>query len=185
MRDAAVLIPEDWLNGTAHATEAHQMVHIDWFAALLGISGLMVMALHGALWVAQANDGKYKTRAQDLATRLYWPVCVLVLATGTVVLGGQPHLAESFTSSPELWVFPMIGAAGLLGMHFCLAARWNPGSFLCSAVFIGGLLCSAVFAGWHSSGARHDRISSNVNVQEDSGSGRSAIGARADANDSV
>jgi cytochrome bd-type quinol oxidase subunit 2 len=161
------------------------MIHIDWFVVLLAVSAFMVLALHGALWVAQVNEGggERGARARTMAVRLYWPVCGLVLAAGVAFLSGQPDLAESFAARPELWVFPMIGTAGLLGMHFCLAARWNPGSLLCSAVFMGGLLCSAVMAGrmWGNS----DKMGFTLHAETHSGSGRSTARSGIGANDSV
>jgi len=150
------------------------MAHIDWFATLLGISALMVLALHGFLWIAHTNNGKWEARARGLASGLYWPVCTLVLAIGIGILSVEPHLAESLNRRPELWIFPMIGCSGLVGMRYCLGARWNLGSVFCSAVFICGLFCSGVFIYRHF-GNTQDKIKTNLHAETYSGGGRPTL----------
>ena len=152
------------------------MIHIDWFTALLGISAAMVLALHGVLQIANAREGAVEVRARGIADRLYWPVCGLMLALGAAILSLRPGLAESFSLQPELWIVPTVGASGLLGMRFCLLARWNRGSFLCSLVFLAGLSCSSVFVYRNFKGPARDRLTINTNVETYSGSGRSAFG---------
>lgn len=118
---------------------------IDWFTVLVGVSALLVLALHGALWVAHKTSGELETRSRNIALKLYWPVCAAALAISVASFGVQPHLRASFAGSPGLWVFPVVGVAGLMGVRFCLGTRWSLGSFLCSGVFIVGMLCSAAF----------------------------------------
>jgi len=161
------------------------MIHIDWFAALVGVSAVMVLALHGVLQVADAREGAAEVRARGIADRLYWLVCGLMLALGAAILGLQPGLAESFSRRPDLWIVPTIGASGLLGMHFCLGARWNRGSFLCSLVFLGGLVGSAAFVYRHFDGAAQAKMTIDTNAKTYSGSGRSAGSPGVAANDPV
>jgi cytochrome bd-type quinol oxidase subunit 2 len=136
---------------------------------------LMVLALHGTLWVAHLNRGEREVRARFVASRLYWPVCGVVLASGIAVLSAQPWLAEDFIRRPERWIIPDIGAAGLLGMRFCLGTRWGLGSVLCSLVFMGGLFSSAAFV-YRQFGAPHGRLNSSVHGEAYSGGRRSDVG---------
>jgi len=151
------------------------MVHIGWLAALLGISAFMVLVLHGSLWFAHTHNGVREAQARRLASQLYWPVCGLVLSLAVIVLSIQPWLAESLNWRPELWILPMIGASGLVGLRFCLGARWNSGSFLCSAVFVCGLLSCGIFVYRHFGSAPQDKLIIKLNAETCSGCRRSAL----------
>jgi cytochrome d ubiquinol oxidase subunit II len=95
--------------------------------------------------VALKTAGELETRARNIALKLYWPVCAILLAISVASFSVQPHLRDSFSANPGLWIFPVFGVAGLMGVRFCLSTRWNLGSFLCSGAMIVGLLCSAAF----------------------------------------
>jgi cytochrome d ubiquinol oxidase subunit II len=118
---------------------------IDWFTVLVGVCALLVLSMHGALWVAYKTRGDLETRSAGIASKLYWPVCALVLATTVASFSIQPHIAESLSLHPLLWAFPLVGASGLLGIRLCLRSQLHLASFFCSAMFIVGLLCSAAF----------------------------------------
>lgn len=118
---------------------------IDWFTVGVGVTALAVLAMHGSLWIAHKNSGELGSRARRIAGALYWPVCALVLFISIASFAVQPHLSQSFSLRPALFAFPLIGLAGLLGVRFCLNARLELASFLCSCLFIVGLLCSAAF----------------------------------------
>jgi cytochrome d ubiquinol oxidase subunit II len=118
---------------------------IDWFTVLTGVAALLVLALHGTLWVAYRTAGELEARARRIALNLYWPVCAITLAISVASFSVQPHLRESFSGTPEFWIFPLLGVAGLMGVRFGQRQGWTLGSFLCCGVFIVGLLCSAAF----------------------------------------
>jgi cytochrome bd-type quinol oxidase subunit 2 len=160
------------------------MIHIDWFLLLSCMSAALVLALHCTIQLANANGGRVGKAARNAAGILYWPVCASLAATGLAILGMRPALAESFSLRPELWVAPVIGAAGLMGIHFCLSARWNLGSVLCSAVFLGGLFCSGTFVYRHFSETKQDKLTINIHAETHSDSGRSGLSPGVAADDS-
>ncbi len=118
---------------------------IDWYTVLIGVAALLVLTMHGALWVMLKTEGQLAARARSIASTAYWFVCAAVLAISVASFGVQSHLGESFRGHPLLWAFPLIAAAGLFGLRMCLFARLDLWTFLCSAAFIVGLLCSAAF----------------------------------------
>jgi cytochrome d ubiquinol oxidase subunit II len=118
---------------------------IDWYTVLVGVTALLVLTLHGALWVMLKTAGPTAIRARAIASAMYWAVCASVPAISVASFAIQSHLAESFGDHPLLWAFPVIAAAGLLGLRLCFSARLELRAFLCSGVFIVGLLCSAAF----------------------------------------
>jgi cytochrome bd ubiquinol oxidase subunit II len=118
---------------------------IDWYTVLVGVTALLVLTLHGALWVTLKTSGPAASRARAMAAGLYWAVCAAVLAISVASFSVQPHLGESFSAHPLLVVFPLLAATGLLGLRLCFSAHLELWAFLCSGVFIVGLLCSAAF----------------------------------------
>ncbi|HTA41653.1 MAG TPA: cytochrome d ubiquinol oxidase subunit II [Bryobacteraceae bacterium] len=118
---------------------------IDWFTVLVGVTALLVLILHGSLWVMLKTEDQLAARVRSIASSVYWAVCVAVLGISWASFTLQPHLGESFEAHPLLWVFPLVGVAGLFGVRMCLSAHADLWAFLCSCVFIAGLLCSAAF----------------------------------------
>lgn len=118
---------------------------IDWYTVLVGVAALLVLILHGSLWVMLKTADQLAARARSIASTTYWAVCAAVIGISAASFSIQSDLGESFSEHPLLWVFPLIGAAGLFGLRMCLAARLDLWAFLCSGVFIVGLLCSAAF----------------------------------------
>lgn len=118
---------------------------IDWYTVLVGVTALLALTMHGALWVMLKTTDQLAARARSIASTIYWAVCLAVLGISLTSFRVQSHLGESFGAHPWLWVFPLIAAAGLFGVRMCLSARVDLWAFLCSGVFIVGLLCSAAF----------------------------------------
>jgi cytochrome d ubiquinol oxidase subunit II len=119
---------------------------IDWYTVLTGITALLVLTVHGSLWISMKTEGPLQTRTRRIASRIWWPLCAAVLAITIASFTIQPQLRTSFVERSWVWVFPVVAVAGLLGVRLCLSANLDRWAFVSSAVFIGGLLCSAVFA---------------------------------------
>lgn len=118
---------------------------IDWYTLMVGVTALLTLTMHGALWVMLKTTDRVAARARSTASATYWAVCAAVLGISIASFGVQPHLGESFGAHPWLWVFPLLAAAGLFGLRLCLSMRVDLWALLCSGVFIAGLLCSAAF----------------------------------------
>jgi cytochrome d ubiquinol oxidase subunit II len=118
---------------------------IDWYTVSIGLTALLVLAMHGALWVNLKTSGKLQIRARIAVSRLFWPVCVAILAISIASFQVQPQLWTSFQERPWMWVFPLIATTGLMSLWYCQSAVLDLCAFLSSGVFIAGLLCSAAF----------------------------------------
>jgi len=113
---------------------------LDWYTVAVGVAALLVLAQHGALWLAMKTAGEVERRATAWANGLWWAVAAATIAITIASFSVQPMLGANFTSQPWMLVFPALGVAGLL------FARWaKPGlpRFLGSTALIAGLLTSA------------------------------------------
>jgi cytochrome d ubiquinol oxidase subunit II len=117
---------------------------IDWYTVVVGVAALLVLTMHGALWLAVKNAGALASRALTIASVTHWSVCAAVLLISLASFSVQPRLLEAFTLRPLLWMLAVVAVAGLFGVRVCLRAQLAGAAFLSSALFIVGLLCSAV-----------------------------------------
>jgi cytochrome bd ubiquinol oxidase subunit II len=116
---------------------------IDWYTVLVGVTALVALTLHGALWVAWKTEGDLQARCQKLASRFWLAVLPLVALVTVASFQVQPLLLGSFEQRPWGIVFPALSVTGLLGMRLALMGKQEGKAFLSSALFILGLLCSA------------------------------------------
>jgi len=116
---------------------------IDWYTALIGIAALIVLTMHGALWVALKTQGEVHGRCQVVARRCWYILAPLVVLVSVLSFRVQPLLLRSFAEHPWGWIFPALSAGGLLGAALFQRRQKEQGAFLSSCGFILGLQCSA------------------------------------------
>ena len=114
---------------------------LDWYTVLAAVAALVLLAHHGALWIALKTEGNPAERAQRAAARLWWGVVVATIAVTWASFGLQPHLGERFGTPSWGYIFPALAAAGLLFTRL-LKGR---AAFWASSLLIGGMLASAAF----------------------------------------
>lgn len=118
---------------------------LDWYTVLVGITALLVLTLHGALWVNLKTAGGLQLKARRIASSVYWAACAAVFAISVCSFLVQSQLQRRFTAHPFLWAFPLIAALGLVVLRLSLSANLQFWAFIASGLFIAGLLCSAAF----------------------------------------
>jgi cytochrome d ubiquinol oxidase subunit II len=112
---------------------------------LVGIAALLVLTLHGALWVNLKTSGAVQQKARHIASSVYWAACAAVFAITICSFLVQPQLEQRFTAHPLLWGFPLIAALGLITLRLSLSADLQLWAFIGSGTFIAGLLSGAAF----------------------------------------
>ena len=117
---------------------------IDWYTLLIGLTALVALTVHGALWVALKTQSDLQKRCQAVARRFWFLLLPLVLLTSMASFQIQPLLTGSFRQRAWGVVFPVLSAAGLVGVPIFLKRQRESFAFLSSSLFILALLCSAV-----------------------------------------
>lgn len=115
---------------------------LDWYTVLVGISAVVVLGGHGALYLVWKTAGSVNERARRLALG-YWiaviPVGVLTtIATGYV----WPDLFRNLLDRGWTWVFPPLIVIGLVLVFVLLQKRVELGAFLAASLFIASLLAA-------------------------------------------
>ena len=112
------------------------------FALTVGLLNLVMIATHGALYLALKTEGSLQSRARDWARRAglcYLPLALLTIAWAACA---QPAMLAKYLDLPALFVVPLGALAAI-----SVALRWNRAgksrpAFLASAAGMCLLLLS-------------------------------------------
>jgi cytochrome d ubiquinol oxidase subunit II len=118
---------------------------LDWYTILVGVLALLVLMMHGALWVQWKTKGPVNERARKLCWRVWWGVLVLTAIVTATSFHVQPQIKENFVTWPLGLALPLLAVAGLAGVAFELKKRDEQKGFSASCLYIVGMLTSVVF----------------------------------------
>jgi len=118
---------------------------LDWYTVLVGVTALVVLMMHGALWVQLKTGGAVRERSARLAGWAWWGVLVLTGLLTMVTFRVQPQVVANFKTWPAGYVLPALAIAGLAGVQFELRRPSERNAFLASCAYLLGMLTSVVF----------------------------------------
>lgn len=118
---------------------------LDWYTITTGVTALLAMTLHGALWVRLKSTDPVRERADSLARGTWWGAAIMTVALTAASFAIQPHLSERFASAPWGFVFPATAIVGLLGIRWSHSAAAELRAFFFSCAYLLGMLTSAAF----------------------------------------
>jgi cytochrome d ubiquinol oxidase subunit II len=131
-----------WTNFT---TRGQRIGILDWFTVTVGVTSMLALVHHGALWVALKTAGPVNRRAKRAAAWT-WPFLLAAVALVTVMTFHiQPHVPQRLSAQPLGYVFPLLAVSGL-GVSLWMRIRERElGAFLGSVTFLAGMLLSVSF----------------------------------------
>jgi cytochrome bd ubiquinol oxidase subunit II len=118
---------------------------LDWYTILVGVHALLVLMMHGSLWLQWKTEGALNQRAARLAGWCWWGVLVLTALVTAVTFGIQPQVSVNFKTWPLGYILPLLAVAGLAGVQFELRRKNERKAFLSSCAYLLGMLTSVVF----------------------------------------
>jgi len=118
---------------------------LDWYTILVGALALLVLVMHGALWVQLKTENPVCQRAGKLAWRTWWGVAALTALVTAISFRVQPQITENFRTWPAGYVLPLLAVAGLAEVAFELRKRHELRAFCASCLYLVGMLTSVVF----------------------------------------
>jgi cytochrome d ubiquinol oxidase subunit II len=118
---------------------------LDWYTILVGVLSLLVLMMHGALWVQLKTKGPVNERARTLCWRVWWGVLVLTAIVTASSFQVQPQIKENFVTWPLGLILPLLAVAGLAGVAFELRKHQEQKAFFASCLYLVGMLTSVVF----------------------------------------
>lgn len=127
----------------AHGYFSLPIFHIlNWYALLIGVFGLIILAAHGANFLAWRASGQFAARAATTARRLWPATVILAFALAWPTYHVRHQMLTTFGDHPWRLIFPAL-AVGALAAQFIYQRRglWLR-AFLASSLLIVGLLTS-------------------------------------------
>lgn len=130
---------------TSFRTSSIELGVLDWYTLTVGVTSLLALTHHGAMWVILKTEGQVRNRAKKAAA-LTWPLLLLFVVLVTVfTFSIQPQVPRQINANPLSYVFPLAALGGIFAsQRFTAKGRELP-AFLGSAVFLVGMLLSVVF----------------------------------------
>ena len=119
---------------------------LDWFTILTGLTAVLALAHHGALWLSARTDGEVEKRADRFAAGLWPLVCVATVVTALISVLVQPNVKESLSARPWGIVFMGLAVLGLIGAYVLRRRRKVLQAFLASSAYLYGMFASAAIA---------------------------------------
>jgi cytochrome bd ubiquinol oxidase subunit II len=116
------------------------------FALLGGLLSLILLALHGAAYLALKTDGALHDRAWRAIGWLWWPAVAGIVAIASASVFVRPDFMGNFLRWPVLFVWPILAAAALVLVRVQWLQRRELRTFLSTSTLIVALLAS-VFSG--------------------------------------
>jgi cytochrome d ubiquinol oxidase subunit II len=110
------------------------------YALLIGLLGLAIFGMHGALYLALKTEGMLAERATQWAQRAWLASVVLYgLATIATVID-SPQKFDNFTQNPIAWLVLVLSWAAILYTNMALREGQKMRAFLSSAGTIASLM---------------------------------------------
>jgi cytochrome bd ubiquinol oxidase subunit II len=118
---------------------------LDWYTILVGVTALLVLVMHGALWIALKTEHVLNLRARQFAACAWLGAAVMTVVITLITFHVQPHVPASLAARPWGYFFPIVAVAGLLGVPSSLARKRDAAAFTSSCAYIVGMLTSVAF----------------------------------------
>ena len=118
---------------------------LDWYTVLTGSLTLIVLASHGAHFVAVRSTGAIHDRTVRIATRL-WPwMLALALITLGATLWVRPSMITNYIRWPAGWVIPGVAVASVIATSYYRRRGRDVAAFVGSSLFLSAMLGGVAF----------------------------------------
>lgn len=116
---------------------------LDWYTVLTGVTALVVLASHGALYIATKTEGELNARARRAAAVAWWGVTALSVLGLIATLKIRPQMLDNYRAHPSGWLIPIVVLGSLIAMFYFRAQSKDKAAFVCSSLYIAGMLGGA------------------------------------------
>jgi len=131
---------------TSFGVSSEELGVLDWYTVTVGVTSLLALTYHGAMWIILKTEDDIRVRAKKAAGTV-WPLLLLFMAILTVMTFSiQPHVPERLNALPASYILPVLAAAGIVGSRVFMARGRELAAFFGSAVFLVFILVTTVFS---------------------------------------
>jgi cytochrome bd ubiquinol oxidase subunit II len=109
---------------------------LDWFTVLMGFASVVILALHGANYLAMKTEGDLYAQAVATANLMGWVTLGTAVLVGLGIIVVQPTLLLNYSAHPLGNLFPVGGAVALAGMLMLRRRHHDGAAFMASSLLI-------------------------------------------------
>lgn len=121
---------------------------LDWFTILMGTTSAVILAMHGANFLAMKTEGQLRDRARHAARLTGSAVVILVGLTLISVPFVQPLFYLNYAAHPIGYIFPVLNIATLLSALVIRRRNWDGGAFSATSLVILSMLASIAWGSY-------------------------------------
>jgi len=119
---------------------------LDWYTALTGVTALVILTGHGALYVALKTRGELNRRSHRIAAWIWWGTALLTVLGLVAALSIRPQLLDNYRQYRVGWLIPLAVGVSLTTMAIFRSRQNERAAFLSSCLYIAAMLGGAAFA---------------------------------------
>ena len=140
---------------------------LDWYTVLCGVTALVAVLHHGALFLAWKTDGEVRARSLRLAAAFFPALIALWLAATVATARLAPEIFRALGERPLAWLATVLFLAGLSASFVGRQRGRDLVAFLGSSAFLLGVLAAtaaSVYPVWLKStlDAEHSLTAANA-----------------------
>ena len=113
---------------------------VDGYTGAVGALAVVVLAAHGASYLAWKTTGEVRARAVRAARRAWWVALPLGVAVTVGTWLARPAMFTALAARPWIWPFPLVAFASPVIALGALAHGRDLRGFLASSAFVASLL---------------------------------------------
>jgi len=116
---------------------------LDWYTVLAGVTAVLALAYHGALWLNARTEGLVRERANRMAPALGISVLVMLAVLDLASFAAKLEFRDALKARPWGLLFPALTIGGLIGALVLRRRERAEGAYLCSCVALFAALATA------------------------------------------
>jgi cytochrome d ubiquinol oxidase subunit II len=129
-----------WVELDLFSIGADRVGAIDAYTGPLGAFAVVVLAAHGATYLAWKTEGELRARCVAMARSAWLGAAGFFVAVTAVTALERPDMVRAFAARPWLWPLPLVAAVAPFWVRTALVRARELSAFLASAAFIASLL---------------------------------------------
>ncbi len=119
---------------------------LDWYTVLCAIATVLIVSMHGALYLILKTSDALNRRLRTIVYALFPAVVLLTGATLFATVRVRPAAIDNFRLNPWGWLVPAAVTAALFAIIYFTRAGRERDAFLASCAYIVAMLAGAAFA---------------------------------------
>ncbi len=119
---------------------------VDYYTVISGVFCLVILALHGSLFLVWKTEGPVRERSIEIARSLWWVIILLSVITFMITQFVHPGFFAPIVDKVWPLILVLVTEAGFLCIPITIRGSNDLLSFLASVTFIVGMLATSAAA---------------------------------------